>query len=322
MGEGPVKKALFFTHRNPQGYRIQQYFPFLERRGFEVELCTTAVTFLQLLEKIRAADVVYIQRILMNPLKLSLVRGIAKRIIFDFDDAVMYGPKGESATRRRKFRSMVSQADAIFCGNSFLLEEATKYKQSGCYYVPTVVDTDEYPIKAHEEKSPLVVGWIGSSSTLPYLTDLHDLFLSLGKTGHYSFQIVADRPPDIKGPGIEFLKWGKEEEKSLLLGFDVGIMPLRDDIWSRGKCGLKLIQYMAAGLPSITNSVGVARDMITEGVNGFLRDNEQEWRSAIEGLALNGGLRKQMGRAAREVAEERYSLKVWGPKVAEIMDGL
>ncbi|MBA4416992.1 MAG: hypothetical protein C0392_03630 [Syntrophus sp. (in: bacteria)] len=322
MDTKPVKRILFFTHRNPQGYRIQQYFPYIEKKGWETELCTTEIPFLQLLEKVRASDVVYIQRLLINPLKLPVIRKLAKRIIFDFDDAIMYGAGGESRTRRRRFKNMVAHADAVFCGNRLLLEEAERYKQKGCHYVPTVVDTDEYPVKAHGENSPFVVGWMGSSSTLPYLLDLHDLFSSLGETGRYAFHIVADKSPEVGMPGMCFVKWEKEKEKSILLDFDAGIMPLKADIWSSGKCGLKLIQYMASGLPSITHPVGVAREMIEDGVNGFLREGTEGWRDAVEELALNVDMRVRMGRAARMFAEESYSLRVWGPKIAEIIQGL
>jgi glycosyltransferase involved in cell wall biosynthesis len=121
---------------------------------------------------------------------------------------------------------------------------------------------------------------------------------------------------------VVFEKWTAEKEKSLLLGFDIGVMPLRDDVWSRGKCGLKLIQYMASGLPSITHPVGAAQEIITDGVNGMLRSDMDGWRDAIENLSRDVAGRSRMGRAARDVVEERYSLKVWGPKVREIIESI
>ena len=317
-----MKKALFITHRNPQGYRIQQYFPFLERRGFEVELQTTEATFLQLLERVRAADVVYIQRLLLSPLKLPVMRKLAKRLVFDYDDAIMYGDKGESPTRRRKFRRMVEAADAVFAGNGFLLDEARRYRRNGAWYVPTVVDTGEYDVKNHEGSSNPVMGWIGSSSTLRYIHDMKDLIASFLRGGRCSFEVIADAPPGFELPGMVFRKWEKAREKAMLLDFDVGIMPLTDDIWSRGKCGLKLIQYMASGLPSITHPVGAANEIVTDGVNGFLRGSPEEWLAAITELAADPALRQRTGKAARETVEERYSLTAWGPRVAEIMDSL
>jgi glycosyltransferase involved in cell wall biosynthesis len=321
-GGGSVKKILFFTHAHPQGYRIQQYFPFLEKRGFEVELATTQLSFLALLDRVRTADVIYIQRILLSPLKLALARTLAKTIVYDFDDAVMYGAKGESSTRERKFRKMVGSADAVLCGNRFLLKEAGKWRDRGAYYIPTVVDTTDYPVKAHEEGPVLTVGWMGSSSTLKYLSEIMDLLSSMASTGRVTFKIVADRPPEVRPKGIIFERWNSQREKAALLSFDVGVMPLRDDVWSRGKCGLKLIQYMAAGLPAITHPFGVAPEIIEDGVNGFLRKDGEGWKQAIEDLAADVALRKRVGAAARQTVEEKYELRSWGPRVAEIIESL
>jgi glycosyltransferase involved in cell wall biosynthesis len=322
VDEGPVKRILFLTHQNPQGYRIQQYFPYLEERGFSVELLTSGTPFLRLVERIRAADVLYIQRLLVSPLKLHVMRKAVKRIVYDFDDAVMYGAKGASATRSRKFARMVGISDAVFSGNRFLEAEAGAFRQDGLYYVPTVVDTDEYPVKRHESRGRPVVGWIGSRSTLRYLVDMAELMTSLARKGLCSFSVVADRAPGIDIPGMVFRKWEKAREKTLLLGFDAGIMPLTDDVWSRGKCGLKLIQYMASGLPSVAHPVGASLEITEDGVNGFLCRGREEWEARIEELVRDTDLRIRMGRLARQTAEERYSLRIWGPRVAEIIDSL
>ncbi|MCX5802358.1 MAG: glycosyltransferase family 4 protein [Proteobacteria bacterium] len=322
-----MKRILFYTHNiftkeNPEGYRIQQYFPYLEKQGFKIQLLTTKANPVELLKSIQQSDITYIQRVLPNPLKLSLFRRLSKRMVYDFDDAVMYGSRGSSSTRRSRFEGMIRASDIVFCGNRFLLEEAKKFKTEGIHYIPTVVNTDEYPVKSHEDKKPFVVGWMGSSSTLKYLSDMKELFLSFHGNRGINFKFVADKPSEMEGEGILFEKWEKDREKSSLLSFDMGIMPARDDIWSRGKCGLKLIQYMAAGLPSITHPVGVAKDMIKDGVNGFLRNDTDGWKGAIEALFRDVRLRKNMGEVSRTIAEEKYSLKVWGPKVAEIVGAL
>jgi len=317
-----VKRVLFYTHHNPQGYRIQQYFPFLEKRGFEVELLTTEANFLKVIERMRGAHAVYIQRLLFHPIKLSFIRAAARKIVYDFDDAVMYGDHGESPTRKRKFRSIVQAADAVFCGNRFLCYEAGQYRKDKVYYVPTVVDTTEYPVKECREADPLIVGWMGSRSTLPYLSSVQGSFLPGHSLHSLRLKIVADRAPDEMHETMIFEKWEKEKEKVSLLSFDVGIMPLKDDLWSRGKCGLKLIQYMASGLPSVAHPVGVAIEMIADGSNGFLRGETAEWDDALERLADDTRLRRRMGREARDRVEQDYSLHVWGPRVAEIIGGL
>jgi glycosyltransferase involved in cell wall biosynthesis len=317
-----MKRIVFFTHQNPQGYRIQQYFPFFEAAGFNVELITSRMNFLQIIDRIRGTDVLYIQRLLFNPLKLSLIKAAARRIVYDFDDAVMYGSRGESATRARKFKNMVKHADAVFCGNHFLLQEAKRHRDDCIFCVPTVVDPDHYPVKVHIAKKPITVGWIGSRSTLKYLIDLEELVLGAPDEKNVIFKIVADKTLSTDARNVVFEKWTADNEKSLLLSFDIGVMPLRDDVWSRGKCGLKLIQYMACGLPSITHPLGAAKEIMTDGVNGMLKSDMDDWRGAIEDLSRDVIIRTRMGRAARDVVEERYSLKVWGPKVREIIENL
>ncbi len=317
-----MKRVLFFTHGNPQGYRIQHYFPYLEARGFEVGLITTEAPFSDFLDQLNKADILYIQRVLVNPLKLFRIRRKVRRIVYDFDDAVMYGSKGESATRRRKFKRIIESADAVLCGNRFLAGEAESYKRGNVFYVPTVVDTDAYRVKVHERTTRPLVGWIGSRSTLRYVSDVRNVMELLLKENRMGFKIVADSPPDFTLEGLTFEKWQADREQAALLSFDMGIMPLRDDLWSRGKCGLKLIQYMASGLPSVVHPVGVTREMIEDGVNGFLRSGSDEWKDALETLAGDADLRRNMGLKARETAEIKYALKIWGPRVAEIIDGL
>ena len=319
------KSILFFAHHidaitNPNGYRIQQYFPYLEKSGFDVGHLTTKAGIPVLIRALRHADVVYVQRLLPDLVKRYLLRRFGKKIIFDFDDAIMYGTRKESSTRKRRFRSMVKLSDAVFCGNAFLLSEAKKHKTENVFYVPTVVNTADYPVKEHLFAEPAVVGWIGSASTLRYLSDIAPLFASPPR--NTTFKIVADKPPTMMGALTVFEKWSGEKEKQMLLNFDVGIMPVRDDIWSRGKCGLKLIQYCASGLPSISHPFGVSREIIEEGQNGFLRQHIEEWREAIDRLKNDVALRKRMGRRARAIAEERYSLKVWGPRVAGMINSV
>jgi len=316
-----MKRIAFLTHQNPQGYRIQQYFPFLEARGFRVELLTSKMNLLKIIDQIRGVDVLYIQRLLFNPLKLSIIRAAAKKIVYDFDDAVMYGSRGESSTRARKFRNMVKCADAVFCGNHFLLQEAKKQRIDNLYHVPTVVNTTEYNVKDHTETKPITVGWIGSKSTLRYLMDLEQLVLN-ALDQDVVFKIVADKSLNTNAPNVVFEKWTATREKDLLRSFDIGVMPLRNDVWSRGKCGLKLIQYMASGLPSIAHPFGAAQEIITDGVNGILRSDVDDWRAAIEMLSSDIQQRIRIGKAARDTIEERYSLRIWGPRGTEIIQSI
>jgi glycosyltransferase involved in cell wall biosynthesis len=323
-----VRNILFFTHdipagTNPHGYRIQQYFPFLEERNFKVTMMTTGTPLRELIKQLRSADVFYIQRVLPHPLKYYLFRRFARRIVYDFDDAVMLGSKGESRTRRSRFKRMVMGADAVLCGSRFLMDQALAYRADRVFYVPTVVDTDEYPVKRHESNDQArFIGWVGSSSTLKYLLEIEEAFSTLAAAEKVYLKVVADKPPEMRSERVIFEEWSPEGEKVSLQSFDVGIMPVRDDLWSQGKCGAKLLQYMASGLPSISHPVGVAKQIIVDGVNGFLRNDMAGWRDALERLLGDRELRAAMGEAARETVERDYSLKVWGPRVAEIVASL
>jgi glycosyltransferase involved in cell wall biosynthesis len=317
------KKLLFLTHPIPAlsyGYRIQQYFPYFEEKGYEVSHLTSRASISVLIRALRGADLVYVQRLLPSLLKQQLLKMAAGRMVFDFDDAIMYGSRKESATRRRRFARMVRLARAVFCGNQFLLDEARKYKAEQVFYVPTVVETRDYPVKEHVGAVPFVVGWLGSAATLRYLADIEGVLAS--RPPDTVYRVVADRVPETLRRRVEFERWSREREKDLLLGFDVGIMPVRDDIWSRGKCGLKLIQYAASGLPAISHPLGVAGEIIEEGESGFLREDTEGWREAVRRLRDDVQLRKAMGRRARAIAEERYALQVWGPRVAAMVDAL
>src|SRR5208283_2921613 len=130
------------------------------------------------------------------------------------------------------------------------------------FIVPTVVNTADYPIKEHAAapSGTLVVGWMGSASTIKYFADLSPLLASVPSDTR--FMVVADQPPPLIPTNVSFEKWTGEREKGLLLSFDVGIMPVRDDLWSLGKCGLKLIQYGASGLPSVSHPIGTSTDII------------------------------------------------------------
>jgi len=318
------KKALFFTHhtlaeKNPSGFRVDQYFPYLERRGFSVRAVTGRTALIPFIRACRESDVIYVQRLLLSPIKRYLVRKFARRIVFDFDDAIMYGRRG-STTRRNRFIGMVRSSDLVFCGNSFLLSEAKKYKTSNAVYVPTVVDTDQYPVKVHTKKEPFIAGWIGSSSTLTYLNDIEPLFSMCSPS--VLFKVVADKAPDLPIRQLIFEEWKAETEKRCLIHFDMGLMPVRDDVWSRGKCGAKLIQYAAAGLPAVSHPRGVSNEVIVDGENGFLREDADGWRDSVERLRVDVDLRQRMGRRMRSMAEERYCLKVWGPRIAAMLDEL
>ena len=253
-------------------------------------------------------------------------------VVFDYDDAIFHNyDQHRSATIRKllggKLAPLLRRADAAFCGNSYLQDYASRYCDN-TYIVPTVLDTQRYrPATSRplpDQANPAAtIGWLGTPSTwnsyvLPMLPVLIEEAVESGAE-------ISAIGGDQTGTGHPLLRrdeWSEAEEVAQLQSMDIGIMPLNEDPWARGKCGYKLIQYMACGLPVIASPVGVNADIVEHGVNGFLATNEEQWRTAIRTLLANPDLRHRMGAAGRKKVEQHYSIQVHGPKVASLLHQL
>lgn len=321
-------KVIFLTHQNPQGYRIQHYFPYLERQGIEVNLKVipqeTGNRY-RLFRELGRYDLVYVQRRLLGPFDLFLLRNASKRLVYDFDDAVMYRSSRHSSTRsfsrRWAFRQMVKASDAVIAGNQFLKGEALKYVgEERVSVVPTVVDTGKYPRKDYGMRGDsIILGWIGSGSTLWYLQNLTSVFVALCRSyPQLKLKVVSDEFFDCPGVPIVKKRWNSEEEVSDLQSFDIGLMPLTDDVWSKGKCGLKAVQYLAVGIPVVCSPVGTNRDIIEDGLNGYWASTDSEWMEKISKLVGDPPLRLQMGTAGRKRVEQGFSLDSASRKVFDL----
>lgn len=248
--------------------------------------------------------------------KLFLKR--AKRLVIDFDDAIFHRYDRHKNPLVRaglsdKISRLMERADLCIAGNAYLEEYARAYTRN-TIVIPTVVDTDRYLTEPRSPNPAPVVGWMGSPSTyaqlLPTLTDLAEHRASLGVT----FSVIGSGLNDSPLPGVTSRDWSEQTEVSDIAAMDIGVMPLPDDPWSRGKCGYKLIQYMAAGLPVVASPVGVNADIVEHGVNGFLASTPAQWRAAIADLAGDADLRARMGAAGRRKVIERYSLRAQAPR--------
>ena len=311
-------------------YRIEAYASALFEHGVHLEalpLRQGGAPRIFRLPAVASADLVILQRKLLPRWQLYLVRRFAKRLVYDLDDAVFQrdsfqrkGPK--SSRRERLFRATVSAADAVIVGNEYLRHCTVQVDGSKpIHVVPTTVQPQYYSLTRHHRVGANVrLAWIGSSSTLPglKLAERH-LWAASEKVRGLSLRLVCDRNIELDGVNVALRPWASATEAAELAHADIGISWLSDDSWSRGKCGLKVLQYMAAGLPVVANRVGMNRHMVIHGETGLLADSPDEWADAIARLAADPELRSRMGAAGRRVVEQHYAVDRWGPRFARII---
>ncbi len=325
-----MNKLAFLMHKNFEGrFRVKEFIPFFENKGVRVSLLRVPngpVERLKIFRALQPFDVVIVQRKLLTALDLFLVRRYANRIVFDFDDAIMYRSsrhKDQSSRQRmRRFAHMMKSVDAVTAGNTYLAEQAARFIDlDRIFVVPTVVDVTEYAVKDYErDNDGFVVGWIGTSSTLHYLNSIAPaLQKAARRIKNLKLKIVCDRFLDIEGVDVIKKPWRPQEVSHDLTSFDVGVMPISDDPWTRGKCGLKIVQYLAAGVPAIASPVGINRDLVVPGETGLWAEGLDDWEERFVQLAGDKKLRMKMGRAGRRLVEERFSLQETAPRYLEIL---
>lgn len=276
---------------------------------------------LQLLKTASDHDVVLLQKKLFPPAFVALLRRANPRLVFDIDDAVMFHEleRGQPVTGQyfRRFVSISAASRAVVAGNPFVADFARAARRTDdcgrVVVLPTPIDTVRLPAKqAGGDSDGFVVGWIGTKGNLHQLLPLANALRDVqARVPGFRLRIVADAMPEIPGLRIEFKPWRADDEITDLQGFDVGVMPLGDSLWNRGKGGYKLLQYMAAGLPAIASPVGINATIVCHGDNGFLAANEEEWRNILLTLAADSGLRHRIGQAARVSVEKEYALAVY-----------
>ena len=333
-----------------QRFRFEQYIRYLEGEGFQTEISPyftpkAYAAFYQsgnLLSKIHSIIQSYLQRFTLllqahsfdfifihreaTPLgppviEWLLAKVLRKKIIFDFDDAIWTTDNvSESLLAkwirwRGKVQSICRWSHKIACGNEYLADFARR-ENSNVTVIPTTIDC--FPInESHTPKTGanVVIGWTGSFSTLKYLRILLPVLISLEeKYPSTKFLVIADRDPVLPLRNYEFKNWSKETETRDLQAIDIGIMPLPDDAWTRGKCGFKALQYMAMSISAVISPVGVNAKILTHGVEGFLCSTSDEWFSCLEDLILNPEKRREMGARGRQKVMNLYSTEANSPR--------
>ena len=305
-------------------YRVRAFGPALERCGGSLDVIPLRRGFLSRrlqLGSLPDHDAVILQRKLLPAWHFNALRRRAGRLVFDFDDAVLYrdsyDPRGPHCPRRaRRFALTVRNVDAVVAGNDFLADCALRAgaKAERVRVIPTCVDTDKYRTRLDDDRPTgrLDLVWIGSSSTLEGLERRRPLWDRIAReVPGVRMRVVCDRVPDLGAMPVVPVPWSEANEAGDLATADVGVSWLPDDLWSRGKCGLKVLQYQAAGLPVLANPVGVHPEMIRPGATGALPDSDDAWVNAVRALADDPPGRRLMGLAARASVETHYSVRAW-----------
>ena len=260
-------------------------------------------------------DLVFLERELFSTDFVFLercLRRVARKIVLDVDDAIFL-------QHPRKFATLVALSDCVIVGNR-LLHDKVAVDHPRTVVIPTVVDLARYLPRA-EALAPAtlsrttrpIMGWTGLASNISYLEEIAPALRELARQHDFELQIVAESPRplarlDLAGVRVRFIPWAEHNEIAVLQQFDIGLMPLPDTPWTRYKCGLKIIQYMALHIPSVASPVGVNVDIIRHGETGFLPTTAGEWQDALQRLLVDPGLRQRIGQAGHQTIAAGYSL--------------
>jgi glycosyltransferase involved in cell wall biosynthesis len=339
-------------------YRIYQFLPYLERAGYACTVRPFASPELfraiqneRLAPKLlltpfscllRALDLALIPRYdavvihreafpFFCPAVEKMVQRRHSKVIFSFDDAIHIGHQDTQKEKyswiyKLKYGSGVNEvlgrSAHVIVGSKTLAEHALQF-HSRVSIIPTVVDLDRYTYQArHARNDALTIGWVGSRSTSPYLLEIEPALrrLSEAHRGRIRFRLYGHPQRKLNLPNFESLPFSLASEIEDLRTIDIGIMPVPDNDWTRGKCAFKAIQYMALGIPTVTSPVGMATELVHHNVNGLCARTPEEWFEALHRLVRHADLRKRFAEEGRKTVEARYSLQTWGPRLAELLE--
>jgi len=327
----PLKKS---HHIEIQSFYSKQTFSILYKNGHFTEKVTGflmgILRRLSLLVRLQSFDRVFIHREAapLGPpvFEWLIARFFKMPLIYDFDDAIWMVDDSSSTSAffrwlkfPHKVRSICRWSHHISAGNAFLADFASEFNPN-ISIIPTTIDTANYHVPPEDKRqSPmdkrqpsdqlLVIGWTGTHSTLPYLAPLIPILRKLQEDHPFIFKVICNQPPGFDLPGLQFVPWTKEHEISDLNSFDIGVMPLPDTNWAKGKCGFKILQYLALQIPSIASPVGVNCQIIKHGQNGFLCQSDEDWLTYLKTLLIDPKLRARLGASGRETVIHSYSTR-------------
>ncbi len=327
-----------------QRFRFEQYIPALEANGFETEL----IPFLSekdwaplyenasvlrkawsmirsfwkrffLLFRLKQYDHIFIHReaSMIGPpvFEWFIAKVLRRKYIYDFDDAIWLPNYSQTNARFHrlkaygKVRKIVKWADQITVGNAYLKGYAEQYNEN-VSIIPTTVDLDRvHKGKTDQNKTPITIGWTGSHTTMEYLPMLLPILKELRKEFEFKFRVISNHPPDLDFDDLEYIQWNRDTEIEDLKSIQIGVMPLENSQWAKGKCGFKGLQYMSLHIPSVMSKVGVNPEIISHRENGWLCETEEDWKEALQTLIENRELREKLGSAGYQTVKTRYSVE-------------
>ncbi|HLV23603.1 MAG TPA: glycosyltransferase family 4 protein [Moheibacter sp.] len=333
--------------------RSFQYFPYLEKAGIQVEakpffddaylkdfyagkknifsVIRSYVRRFFVLFTVFRYDIVVIEKEIFPYLPAfaeRILQILGVKYIADYDDAIFhnYDQSRNSLIRNflgNKIGKVMKYSRLTVAGNQYLADYAVKSGAGKVEIIPTVIDLNRYSVKRDSisENENFVVGWIGTKTTFEkHLDPCKNWIQKLEKTNPEIIFHIVGIPQDMGlGKNVRWIPWSEETEAAEIQKMDVGIMPLEDSLWERGKCAYKLIQYAACGIPGVASDVGMNKEVTIDGHTGFLAESEKEWKSRILELKNNPELRKELGHNARKWVEEKYCIQVTAPKWVEVL---
>jgi glycosyltransferase involved in cell wall biosynthesis len=343
-------KILLLTKYGRRGatsrIRFLQYIPYLKEHGHDIQIAPFleddyidslfsgrrswravvggfARRFGQILSA-KQYDLIWLEKELL-PWMPSALERLPVPYVVDYDDATFhaYDLHPNALVRSilgKKIRTVMRRARTVVAGNDYLAEYARQSGASDIQIIPTVVDLQKYQLHDAQHDDKFTIGWIGSPWTARYLPAMNPVFKQLCRSGNVRIVLIGAGKVNLGGIPVEIREWREATEVDEIQRIDVGIMPLSDEPFERGKCGYKLIQYMACGKPVVASAVGANRSIVDDGRTGFLVHSTEEWIRALEEMKNNPARRSEMGKAARLDVEAQYSLQVQAPRILKILE--
>ncbi len=309
---------------------------FYKRRNYLLKLFIVIKSYLRRCRQVagvRQYNAVFIYREAFMLGRTRFERKVSRKgvpIIFDFDDAIWLNDVSDAnkelkwLKRPEKTGEICFLSELVIAGNQYLADYAKQFNNN-VEIMPTTIDTSYHkPAESRPEKNYVRIGWTGSSTTLKHFRLLIPVLQKLKKRygEKLKVRVIADAKVEDERLEIENVPWTSQDEVERLNEIDIGVMPLPDDEWSRGKCGFKGLQYMSVGMPAVMSPVGVNTEIINHGENGFLAANNQEWEQILKQLIDDAVLRKQIGLAGRETIKTKYSIEANKTEYLRLFDGI